>query len=130
MQSPYARYTVLNLIGRGGMGAVYRVQRADDKSIWALKEMRPPPDVPPEEVAENRKLFNQEADLLQIDFRWQGYWERKTANLRLLLAEEKYMAMQGGSRMPPLLATCQAPRCGVIVESCAGRLSKPATRPE
>ncbi|MCG8349745.1 MAG: protein kinase [Chloroflexales bacterium] len=65
VQSPYARYTVLNLIGRGGMGAVYRVQRADDKSIWALKEMRPPPDVPPEEVAENRKLFNQEADLLQ-----------------------------------------------------------------
>jgi serine/threonine protein kinase len=47
------------------MGAVYRVQRAGDNSIWALKEMRPPPDIPPEEVAENRKLFNQEADLLQ-----------------------------------------------------------------
>lgn len=57
-------YTVLNLIGRGGMGAVYRVRRNSDASVWTLKEMRPPPDTSPEELAENRKLFQQEADLL------------------------------------------------------------------
>ncbi len=58
-------YIVLNLIGRGGMGAVYRVQRASDASIWALKEMRVAPNTPAEEVADNRKLFAQEANLLR-----------------------------------------------------------------
>ncbi len=57
-------YLILNLIGRGGMGAVYRAQRVLDGSIWALKEMRPPPGTPQEEVAENRKLFEQEAELM------------------------------------------------------------------
>jgi serine/threonine protein kinase len=58
-------YTVLNLIGRGGMGAVYRVQRASDTTVWALKEMRPQGELSPEELADNRRLFLQEAALLR-----------------------------------------------------------------
>lgn len=58
------KYTILNLIGRGGMGAVYRARRASDLSLWALKEMRPSTDSTPEELIENRKLFEQEASLL------------------------------------------------------------------
>ena len=46
------------------MGAVYRAQRQVDSAIWALKEMRPPPDAPASEVEENRKLFLQEASCL------------------------------------------------------------------
>jgi len=58
-------YVVLNLIGRGGMGAVYRVRRMSDNTVWALKEMRPQGDLSAEERAENRKLFLQEAELLR-----------------------------------------------------------------
>lgn len=58
-------YVVANLIGRGGMGAVYRVRRASDNTIWALKEMRPQGDLSPDELAENRRLFLQEAALLR-----------------------------------------------------------------
>jgi hypothetical protein len=58
-------YTVINLVGRGGMGAVYRVRRASDSTIWALKEMRPQGELAPEELAENRRLFLQEAALLR-----------------------------------------------------------------
>ncbi|NNJ10377.1 protein kinase [Chloroflexales bacterium ZM16-3] len=58
-------YTVLNLIGRGGMGAVYRVKRASDGTVWALKEMRPQGDLNPEEQDDNRRLFLQEAALLR-----------------------------------------------------------------
>ncbi|MBO9339886.1 MAG: serine/threonine protein kinase, partial [Chloroflexus sp.] len=58
-------YTVLNLIGRGGMGAVYRVRRTSDGSIWALKEMRPLDETNTEELAEARQLFLQEAELLR-----------------------------------------------------------------
>jgi tRNA A-37 threonylcarbamoyl transferase component Bud32 len=58
-------YKILNLIGRGGMAAVYRAQRLSDGAIWALKEMRPPADTPPAELEENRKLFAQEAELLR-----------------------------------------------------------------
>jgi hypothetical protein len=57
-------YIILGLIGRGGMGAVYRAQRQADGALWALKEMRPPPDAPAAEVEENRKLFFQESELL------------------------------------------------------------------
>jgi serine/threonine protein kinase len=58
-------YTIINLIGRGGMGAVYRVRRTGDGAIWALKEMRPQGELAPEDMVENRNLFMQEARLLQ-----------------------------------------------------------------
>lgn len=59
-----AEYRIIALIGRGGMGAVYRAQRIVDQTIWALKEMRPPDDIAPEDLAENRRMFLQEAELL------------------------------------------------------------------
>ena len=58
------QYKILALIGRGGMGAVYRAQRLSDGTVWALKEMRSQPDAPATEVEENRRLFMQEARLL------------------------------------------------------------------
>jgi tRNA A-37 threonylcarbamoyl transferase component Bud32 len=57
-------YRIINLIGRGGMGVVYRVRRERDGSIWALKEMRPQQELGSEELAENLQLFRQEAELL------------------------------------------------------------------
>jgi serine/threonine protein kinase len=60
-----AEYRILTLIGRGGMGAVYRAQRLADNTIWALKEMRPQEEAPPAEAEENRKLFVQEGELLR-----------------------------------------------------------------
>lgn len=59
-----AEYRIIGLIGRGGMGAVYRAQRLADGTIWALKEMRPADDLAPEDLAENRRMFMQEAELL------------------------------------------------------------------
>lgn len=58
-------YTIINLIGRGGMGAVYRVRRTSDGTVWALKEMRPQGELGADELAENRRLFLQEAALLR-----------------------------------------------------------------
>ncbi len=59
-----AEYRIIGLIGRGGMGAVYRALRLADRTIWALKEMRPPDDLSAEDLAENRRMFMQEAELL------------------------------------------------------------------
>ncbi len=59
------RYTIERLVGRGGMGAVYRVSRVSDGTIWALKEMRPQGELSAEELADNRQLFEREALLLQ-----------------------------------------------------------------
>jgi serine/threonine protein kinase len=60
-----AQYKILGLVGRGGMGAVYRAQRLADGTVWALKEMRSLQDVPAEEAEENRRMFDQEAALLE-----------------------------------------------------------------
>jgi len=65
LQGAQGQYRILGIIGRGGMGAVYRGERLSDGSIWAVKEMRPPMEATPEEVAENRKLFTQEATMLR-----------------------------------------------------------------
>lgn len=65
VQGKRAEYRIMGVIGRGGMGAVYRAQRVVDGTIWALKEMRPLQDTPPNEIEENRRLFEQEADLLR-----------------------------------------------------------------
>ncbi len=65
LQGAQGQYRILGVIGRGGMGAVYRGERLGDGSIWAVKEMRPPLESTPEEVAENRKLFTQEASMLR-----------------------------------------------------------------
>lgn len=54
------QYEVLGAVGRGGMGVVYRVRR-DDGSIWALKEQRPAEKLKPEELAESKQLFADEA---------------------------------------------------------------------
>lgn len=60
----HADYRIIALIGRGGMGAVYRALRLADSTVWALKEMRPAEDLPAAELEENRRLFLQEAELL------------------------------------------------------------------
>lgn len=60
-----ADYRIISLIGRGGMGAVYRAMRTADNTIWALKEMRPADDLQGPELEENRRMFIQEAELLR-----------------------------------------------------------------
>jgi serine/threonine protein kinase len=58
-------YRLIGLIGRGGMGVVYRAERLSDGTTWALKEMRPGLDAPADERAENRELFLREARMLR-----------------------------------------------------------------
>ncbi len=77
------RYEVLNVVGRGGMGVVYRARRHNDGSVWAVKELRPDTAVSASELADNRRLFEHEAQLIlrlqhpnivggEELFEWQG----------------------------------------------------------
>jgi serine/threonine protein kinase len=76
-------YEVLNVVGRGGMGVVYRARRHNDGSLWAVKELRPDTMLSPNELADNRRLFEHEAQLIlrlqhpnvvggEELFEWQG----------------------------------------------------------
>ena len=58
-------YRIMGMVGRGGMGVVYRVMRLADHTVWALKEMRPTEDMRPVEESDQRRLFLQEAELLR-----------------------------------------------------------------
>ncbi len=57
-------YIIVNHVASGGMGAVYRVRRANDNTTLALKQMRPPANLPEDEITENRRLFKEETKLL------------------------------------------------------------------
>ncbi len=59
-----ATYLVLGLVARGGMGAVYKVMRSTDQSVWALKEMSESA-VSAEEWQKTVATFYAEAHLLQ-----------------------------------------------------------------
>jgi serine/threonine protein kinase len=65
LQGHQGQYRIISVIGRGGQGAVYRGEWLKDGSIWAVKEMRPPPTADPQEIAENRRLFAEEAAMLR-----------------------------------------------------------------
>lgn len=59
------RYKIIELVGRGGMGATYRAQdlRLEGR-FCAVKEALPDPDASPEELRQSREQFYQEASTL------------------------------------------------------------------
>jgi serine/threonine-protein kinase len=59
------RYKIIELVGRGGMGATYRAEdlRLEGR-LCAVKEALPDPETSPEELAQSREQFYQEASTL------------------------------------------------------------------
>jgi serine/threonine protein kinase len=58
------RYRLDGLLGRGGMGAVYRAYDTNLNRPCALKILAPPPGIGPAEVAQLRRQFQHEASVL------------------------------------------------------------------
>lgn len=58
------RYRIVSLLGRGGMGAIYRAWDARLDVPVALKEMIPQPGLDPEKLTQLRDQFQQEAQIL------------------------------------------------------------------
>jgi serine/threonine protein kinase len=59
------RYKVIELVGRGGMGATYRAEDLRLQGRFcAVKESLPDPDAPPEELKQSHDQFYQEASTL------------------------------------------------------------------
>ena len=59
-----AKYRVLGVVGGGGMALVYKIEEIHPPGqIWALKELRAASSIP-EEMAEARRQFRQEAEML------------------------------------------------------------------
>jgi serine/threonine protein kinase len=59
------RYKIVELVGMGGMGATYRAEDLRLQGRFcALKEAMPDPDASPEELAQSREQFYQEASTL------------------------------------------------------------------
>lgn len=59
------RYKIIELVGRGGMGATYRAEDLRLQGRFcAVKEALPDADVPPSELKQSREQFYQEASTL------------------------------------------------------------------
>jgi len=59
------RYKIVELVGRGGMGATYRAEDLRLQGRFcAVKEALPDPDATPDELAQSREQFYQEASTL------------------------------------------------------------------
>ncbi len=58
------RYHIVNLLGKGGMGAVYQAWDARLKMYVALKEMVPPPGLDPSLLTQLQEQFEKEATVL------------------------------------------------------------------
>jgi serine/threonine protein kinase len=59
------RYKIVELVGRGGMGATYRAEDLRLQGRFcAVKEAMPDPEASPEELEQSREQFYQEASIL------------------------------------------------------------------
>lgn len=59
------RYKIIELVGRGGMGATYRAEDVRLEGRYcAVKEALPDPDASPEELQQSRDQFYREASIL------------------------------------------------------------------